>query len=158
MPRLRSVATIALLLTGAAALSGCSSTVALEAAESADDPRCAEVMVRLPQAIGDQERRWTDAQATAAWGDPTAVQLSCGVTPPGPTELQCTTVAGVDWIIDESRAPVFRVTTYGRVPAVELIIDNEVVSSNEPLDAVSRLIAPRFATERSCVATSEVGP
>ena len=70
-------------------LSGCAGTVHLEPADDANNPLCAEVTVRLPQAIADQERRWTDAQATGSWGDPVSVLLSCGVTVPGPTFAAC---------------------------------------------------------------------
>ncbi|MCK6080888.1 DUF3515 domain-containing protein [Microbacterium sp. EYE_5] len=163
MPRDRStlrprVALGAVLALGAALLAGCSSTVALQSPPASDDPRCAELMVRLPAAFDDQDRRWTDAQSTAAWGDPTTVQLACGVTPPGPTELPCQSVSGVDWIVDDSQAPLYRITTYGRVPAVELIIDYDAVSSRGPVDAVSRVIVDRFETDAACVAASEVTP
>ena len=158
MPRTRSAAVVSCLAIAVAVLSGCSSTVAVQAAPDAGDPRCAEVMVRLPEAFGDEQRRWTDAQSTAAWGDPTTVQFTCGVTPLGPTELACQTVGGVDWVIDESRAPLYRLTTYGRIPAVEVVIDSEALSSSGPIDALSRLIAPRFAQDRACVAASEVTP
>lgn len=54
--------------------------------------------------------RWTDAAAaTGSWGDPVSVLLSCGVTVPGPTaELQCVTLEGIDWLVDESEAPMMR--------------------------------------------------
>ena len=45
---------------------------------------------------------------------------------------------GVDWIIDESDAPRYRVTTFGRIPAVEVYLDNDVVSSAEVLDRCRR--------------------
>ena len=158
MPRTRSTVALALLVAGVAALSGCSSTVAVEAAPGADDPRCAEVMVRLPDDLGDRPRRWTDAQSTAAWGDPTTVQLACGVPPLGPSELPCVTVDGVDWVVDDSRAPLYRITTYGREPAIQLIIDYDEVSSSGPVSAVSRLITKRFETTGQCVAASDVVP
>lgn len=156
MARTRSTAALALLVTAVAVLSGCASTVAVEPAPDAADPGCAEVMVRLPDPLGDQQRRWTDAQSTAAWGDPTAVQFSCGVTPLGPTELPCVTVDGVDWVVDDSQAPLYRITTYGRLPAVELIIDYDRVSSSGPVSAVSRLITERFEVTGQCVAASDL--
>lgn len=96
--------------------------------------------MRLPDEVDGQSRRWTDAQATGAWGDPAAVILTCGLEPPGPTTLPCRSVNGVDWIIDDSEAPRYRVTSFGRIPAVELYLDNEVVSSAEVLDALSRIV------------------
>lgn len=130
--------------------------MSLTAADEANDPLCAEVMVRLPDSIDGQARRWTDAQATAAWGDPTAVILSCGVTPPGPTEARCITIGGVDWIVDESEAPRYRITTYGRTPAVEAYVDNELVSPNVVLSTFAPYIVDTLPRDRECTATSEL--
>ncbi|MDT3331146.1 DUF3515 family protein [Microbacterium aquilitoris] len=158
MPRTRSTTALALLVAGVAALSGCSSTVAVKAAPNADDPRCAQVMVLLPDVLGDQSRRWTDAQSTAAWGDPTTVQFTCGTQPTGPTTLPCFTVDGVDWVVDDSRAPLYRIATYGRTPAAELIVDYDAVSSSGPVSALSRLITKRFEVTGKCVAPTEGQP
>lgn len=147
MPRLRPAAVVVALLAGLS-LTGCATTVSLEPAEGANDPACAEVSVRLPGSVAEQPRRWTDAQATGAWGDPATILLTCGVTPPGPSTLRCESVGGVDWIIDESAAPEFRVTTYGRTPAVEVYFDTAVdedgtggVSSRDVLDALSPVVS-----------------
>jgi hypothetical protein len=129
--------TIAALVASALLTSACTSTVPMEPAEAANDPACAEVMVRLPDSVDGQQRRWTDAQATAAWGDPSAVLMTCGVPSPPPTTLPCQTVNSVDWIIDDAEAPRYRVTTYGRTPAVELFLDTEVVSSATVLERLS---------------------
>jgi hypothetical protein len=126
-------------------LAGCAPTVALEPAADAASPLCAEVSVRLPDTIGELAVRQTNAQATAAWGEPTAIILRCGVPAPAPTaELPCVTVEGVDWLRDDADAPVYVFTTYGREPAVEVIVqDGETTSGLEALtevaDAVSRL-------------------
>lgn len=156
MPRPRQTAL--LLLLGVVALSGCASTVALEPADAAGDPACADVMVRMPDVLDGQERRWTDAQSTAAWGEPTAIIVSCGVTPPGPTEAQCITVGGMDWIVDESQAPTYRITSYGRVPALEIITDNESVGPTSVLDTIGTFAAPHLTRESACVESSSVLP
>ena len=141
MIRTRRALAVAIALTaGASSLAGCASTVHLDAAPESNDAACAEVTVRLPGELDDQPRRWTDAQATGAWGDPAAVLLSCGLEPPGPTTLPCQSVNGVDWVIDDAEAPRYRVTTFGRMPAVELYLDTEVVSSAEVLDALSGIV------------------
>lgn len=147
MRALPSLAAFGLTVVAAVALTGCTTTVDLDPAESANDPLCAEVTSRLPDAVSGQPRRWTDAQATGAWGEPAKVLLTCGVEPPGPTTLPCQDVAGVDWIIDDSDAPRFRVTTYGRTPAVEIYLDTtaddngEGVSSRDVLDALSPIVS-----------------
>lgn len=151
--RLAAVTVLAL----AVGLSGCAATVSVPAAEDANDPRCADVTVRLPDTIGDLDRRWTDGQATGAWGDPTAVILSCGVTPPGPTTLQCVTFDGVDWIVDASELPMQRITTYGRTPATQVYVDTSRISPDAVLQSVSRLVAA-IPADAQCVDADEATP
>ncbi len=121
MPRSRRLVVALGAVALAAGLSGCSTTVHLEPAADADDPACAEISVLLPDAVGDLDRVWTDAQATGAWGDPTVV-LRCGVEPPAPSTEVCTTIGNVDWLVLDQEEERQRLVTYGRVPAVEVII------------------------------------
>ncbi|MDJ1113612.1 DUF3515 family protein [Microbacterium dauci] len=158
MPRQRAALVPLLLVLGAALLSGCTSTVALEPADDAGDPRCADVMVRLPDVLEGEDRRWTDAQSTAAWGDPSAIIFACGVTPSGPSTLPCQTVEGVDWIVDDSEAPLYRITTYGRVPAIEILVDYDTVSSSEAVRTVSALITDDFDVESQCTTLEDATP
>lgn len=142
------------------ALTGCSTTVALTPAEDANNPQCAEVTVRLPQSIAEQDRRWTDAQATGAYGSDgkTTVIVTCGVTVPGPTaELQCVTLEGIDWLVDESEAPKMRMTSYGRNPAVQVFVDTEVVSANKVLTSPGLVSGLRMIdAESACTAPDEL--
>lgn len=121
MPRSRRLAVVAGAAALVALLSGCSTTVHLEPADDADNPACAEVSVLLPDAVGDLDRVWTDAQATGAWGDPTVV-LRCGVEPPAPSAEVCTTIGNVDWLVLDQEEERQRLVTYGRDPAIEVII------------------------------------
>lgn len=111
-----------LLLT----LTACVPIVALHPADDAANPACASVVVALPDTVGGLESRETDAQGTGAWGDPTGVILHCGVPAPGPTTASlCVAVDGIDWIRDDSGDPNFVFTTYGRTPAVEVVVDSD---------------------------------
>lgn len=140
------------------ALTGCSSTVALKPAPDANNPACAEVTVRLPNAMGDLDRRWTDAQATGAYGDPTAVIVACGVEVPGPTaNLQCVTLDGIDWLVDDSQAPKMRMTTYGRNPAVQVFVDTRIIGANEVLTNSSLVSGLRTIKATSqCIAPDQL--
>lgn len=132
------------LVVGAAliaGLTGCAGTVSMQPAEGANSPDCAAVTVRLPAVVDGQPRQWTDAQATGAWGSPSSVLLTCGLETPGPSTLQCETVGGVDWLIDNSEAPLYRFTSFGRTPAVEVFLDYDVVSGRDALAAVSPAVA-----------------
>ncbi|WGM18901.1 DUF3515 domain-containing protein [Paenarthrobacter sp. OM7] len=104
------------------ALSACSPAVDVTAATDAANPACAPMMVALPDRIGDAALRKTNSQATAAWGDPSQVILRCGVNVPGPTTDRCVSVNDIDWVIKEGD-PVYTLTTFGREPATEILID-----------------------------------
>ncbi len=142
---------IALALVTTALLGGCAQTVAFDAAEDAQNPLCADIVVRLPDTVGDDlQKRQTNSQGTAAWGDPSAALLRCGVTVPGPTStLPCVRTGDVYWLRDGSDEdnPVF--ITYGREPATEVIVNRATVSPGVVLLDVSQAVA--FATEtRQC--------
>lgn len=125
-------------------LAGCAPAVALEPAEDFSNPACAMVIVSLRDidTIGDQEKRETNAQSTAAWGNPASVILHCGVPVPAPTsELPCITVDGIDWLRDDSNAPSYVFTTYGRDPAVSVVIDNDVIAGNTAINAVTSAVS-----------------
>ena len=119
------VAMVPLVLT---LLAACAPTVALTPAADATNPKCADVIVRLPGAVGTWPIRQTDAQATGAWGNPTVAVLKCGVKSPGPTEDLCYTVNGIDWVEDKSHAPTYVYTTFGRHPAVQVTIDSKATN------------------------------
>lgn len=140
-------------------LSGCAPTVSLEAAPNANDPGCAEVITRLPDTASDQPRRTTDAQATAAYGDPATVLLHCGVPPVGPTTDECVNLSGVDWIRHPSpddKGP-FRFTTYGRVPAIEVVVDSTIengVSGTTALLDLNSAVSV-IPAERACLGVED---
>jgi hypothetical protein len=109
-------------------LAACAPTVALEPAAQATNPKCADIIVRLPNAVATYPIRQTDAQATSAWGDPAAVLLRCGVTPPGPSGDICYTVKGIDWIRHKQNSHIYIFTTFGRVPATQVVIDDALTN------------------------------
>ncbi|HPT95440.1 MAG TPA: DUF3515 family protein [Microbacteriaceae bacterium] len=137
---LARVSLAAIVVVAGSLLAGCSSTVSMQPAPDANNPLCADVTVKLPNRIGTLERQYTDAQATGAWGDPTGVLLSCGVPVPPPTTMPCQTFKGVDWIIDESQLPQYTATTYGRDPAVEVVIDGTAVSGSIALEDLANAV------------------
>ncbi|HCX84035.1 MAG TPA: DUF3515 domain-containing protein [Micrococcales bacterium] len=167
-----SAAVLALGLT-TATLASCSSAAVLEPAPSASDPVCAQVLQALPGELGGATQRETTSQASAAWGDP-PITLRCGVTPLGPTTDPCWAVTGpgdtsVDWVVKEyddvvdptdpdaaqQQAEIgngrFVFTTYGRVPAIEVVVPVEYAGT----DATAILIdlgsaVSRTDAQRSC--------
>ena len=127
----------AILTVATLTLSGCASTVNIEPAADANNPSCAEVIVRLPSDVEGLPKRVTGSQATGAWGEPASVLLRCGLEPVFASKLPCVTQGGVDWLVDATEAPSYRFITFGRKPAAEVIMDSRVLSGASVLDALA---------------------
>ncbi|MFM9918778.1 DUF3515 family protein [Lacisediminihabitans sp. H27-G8] len=125
-----AVGLLAPLLLGL--VTACAPTVPLTPAADATNPKCAEIIVRLPQSVVDQPIRETNAQATGAWGNPTSVLLRCGVAQPAPS-ASCSTVNGVDWVVDVSGSPRYVYTTWGRSPATQVVVDTKLTQGQEAI-------------------------
>ncbi len=97
----------------------------------AADEACSHVTEQWPSQVGGQQRRAVrgNPTAVAAWGKP-AIIARCGVDTPGPTTDECIAVNGIDWVgrrLNDGMAFV----TYGRSPAVEILVPREYAP--EPL-------------------------
>ena len=133
------------------ALTGCSPIVALDPAAHANDPACADVIVRLPQTVQNLQRRETNAQATGAWGDPAQVLLRCGVTVPTVSDLPCVQIDNdVYWLRDDSNAPNYVFTSYGRSPAVAVVVDQRKLAPGLVLSDLDSVIAFTKPNGRVC--------
>lgn len=147
----------ALLAAVALATTACSGrTATVEAAPDAADPACAPAMIAMPDELADLPLRPTDSQATAVWGDPAAVVLRCGVPSPGPTTDPCLRVDEVDWVVRDEDAN-WRLTTYGRTPAVEVLFAKDRASSDSVMTGLSSAVA-RIPAERACVNLEDATP
>lgn len=145
-----------IVLAATLALAGCAANdVPMEPAENANDPACANVTVRLPKTVAELERRTTNAQATGAWGNPVGVELRCGIVPSGPTTDECVHVAGVDWIIDSSTAPLYRFEAYGREPGIEVFVNSELASGTRTVEDLAALVKVLPQT-RKCLSVNDV--
>lgn len=148
MKILRATALIIGSLSLAATLSGCAAVISLEPADLANDPKCAEITVRLPDRVGGLDKRQTNAQATGAWGDPTSVILRCGLPAVEVSQLLCVTAGDVDWLVDDSKAPTYRFVTFARNPATEVIVDSKAASGSTVLDELGVAVGSIKATKR----------
>lgn len=153
----RRTLTAVVLTAAAVMLAGCSPVVSMApAAENANDPECAAVTVRLPDAISSYGIRQTDAQATAAWGDPTVALLYCGVPVPEASDLPCVEINDIFWLREEVPAGL-AFTTYGRDPAVRLVVDVPENPADAPippgvvLDELSNAVSFTSPTGRQCL-------
>ncbi|WP_291379838.1 DUF3515 family protein [Demequina sp.] len=115
-----------LLVAGLAlTVSACASPVVVDAAPYAADPRCADVMLGIPDEVGGLVRQETSSQATAAYGNESRIIVRCGVEVPGPSDERCVAIdtpsASADWLVIEED-DVWRATAFGRDPAMEVVI------------------------------------
>jgi len=154
--RRASAALVSLVLV-APLLSACAGTVPLDPGPESNDPQCAAISVRVPDTIGELARRATNAQATAAWGDPAAVIYRCGLPAQPPSDLPCFDVDGVDWLLDESNAPQYVFTTYGRTPVTEVIVDVTYIAGADAVRALSAPVSVVDADARCLAATDVFG-
>jgi len=144
---LRAAAVMTLAIAG---LSGCSQIVTLDAAPDSNNPKCAAITVRLPDAIENFALRDTDAQATGAWGTPSALIIRCGLPEVKVSALKCVTAGGVDWLVDPSQAPSYRFITFGRNPATEVIVDSKRASGVSALEALAPAVLSGAKADKVC--------
>lgn len=88
----------------------------------ADDPACAKASTVWPVLVSGLEQSASTQQPVTVrtWGDPPVI-ARCGVEPLTPTTDECVAVDGVDWVIHQLSDGV-SATTYGRSPAIEVLI------------------------------------
>lgn len=139
MPRRASLPRVAAAVALVATTAACTSPVTVPAAPDAANPLCAEVVLALPQDLDGMARLETGSQATAAWGERSGpVVLRCGVDPLPPTPDPCVAAddgtVSVDWVAVEGEpgpdgSAAWTFTTYGRDPAVEVIVPASVTSA-----------------------------
>ncbi|WP_454086036.1 DUF3515 family protein [Georgenia sp. Marseille-Q6866] len=167
MRRRRMVAVAAAVL----AVGACSSPVTVPAGPDAADPVCGEVLQALPGELAGGEERSIGSQSIAGWGEP-AITLRCGVEVPGPSTERCITVesgeTSVDWLAleaDDDMVPdharrengSWTFITYGRVPAVEVVVPTER-GGDQPTAVLVDLASAveRTTPERSCIGIDDL--
>lgn len=102
-------------------MTGCSSGVDVSPAPSATAASCAAAGRLWPATVANQKSVETSSSSATvhAWGDP-AIIVRCGVTSPGPS-TDCVQADGIDWV-SQSLSDGTRLTTYGRAPAIEVLV------------------------------------
>ena len=151
--RTLAIATAAVAL--AAGLTGCTNAVAMSPAPSANAAACATAQVRLPAAVDTKfDLRNTNAQSTAAWGDPEVAIYHCGVAVPTVSDLPCFDQGGVDWIRDD-RGDRVVYTTFGRSPAVQVVIDT-TKTTNQVVQDLTDAVATLPKDGHKCLDPSDV--
>jgi Protein of unknown function (DUF3515) len=135
-----------LLLGG---LLGCSSIDVTDPGQ-AGSAACRSASAHWPQKVAGQSARTTSSSSAAvrAWGDP-AVIARCGLPPIGPTTDQCLDVSGIDWVAHQLTDGV-RFTTYGRSPAIEILVPSAYKPEPLLLPAFGQAAAAIPQGQRHC--------
>ncbi|WP_370893949.1 DUF3515 family protein [Janibacter sp. GXQ6167] len=120
---------LAAVLLVVATATGCSGAVEVAVPDAASDPACAQAAAEWPTTIDGHDQVETDPASPAlrAWGDP-AIIARCGVPALTPTTDPCVGVNGVDWVA-EDLSDGTRLTTYGRDPAIEVLVPSDYGSA-----------------------------
>ncbi|AJT41243.1 DUF3515 domain-containing protein [Psychromicrobium lacuslunae] len=146
---------LALLPIAAITLSSCTPAVEVSAAKDSANPACAPMMIALPDKVADAPLRETSSQATAAWGNPSVLILRCGVTPPPRTSTdQCVGVNGVDWLMKQD-GDTWTLTTYGRIPATEILFNQKNVASSTVLPELAAAVG-KIPQSYKCLSLADV--
>ncbi len=173
-PTSRRVATASLAALAVAGLAACAPSIGAVPADDAANPACAPVMLALPETLAGDLPTDPVPEGVAAWSTNSgeAVTLRCGVEVPGPSTERCITVesgdTSVDWLAlegDDEMVPehgrrdngAWTFVTYGRVPAVEVVVPTE--RGGDQPTAVLVDLAPaieRTTAERHCVGIGDV--
>ena len=136
--------------TLAALLSGCSRAVPVTVPAQAADPACTAAAAAWPADVSGRTPVATDPSAPVvrAWGDP-AIVARCGVAAPAPTTDDCLTVDDVDWVASPLSDGT-RFVTYGRAPAIEVLVPKGPVPEGSLLPAFTAAARALPTTGRHC--------
>ncbi len=138
----------AVLLVGG--LAGCSTSIDVTDPAEAGSAACRSASAHWPKTVGGQPLRATSSSSAAvrAWGDP-AIIGRCGVAAVGPTTDQCIEVSGIDWVAHPLSDGV-RFTSYGRSPAIEVLVPSAYKPEPLLLPAFGAAAAAIPQGERRC--------
>ncbi len=131
-------------------LGACSTGVEVSVPAGGSSAACAAVAARWPTTVGGKATVDTSPAAPAvhAWGDPPVI-ARCGLPEPGPTTDQCLGVSGVDWVAHRLSDGV-RFTTYGRSPAIEVLVPSDYSPEPLLLGAFTRAVQAVPQGDRRC--------
>ena len=141
MRRRPSAGLVAIQVVGL--LAACSSSIEVVTPVGSGSSACRSAAAHWPKTVGGQPVRLTSSSSDAvrAWGDPPII-ARCGLAAIGPTTDQCVSVSGIDWVAHPLTDGV-RFTTYGRSPAIEILVP----SAYQP----EPLLLPAFGAAASAI-------
>lgn len=145
MPSLTSRALgAAVAVLALAPLAGCAAATYAPPGPDAALPVCGDVVAYAPQELLGLGRTEPASQGTVVWGrGGEQIVLRCGVEPPAPNPDGCTRIEDpqgnlTDWLIRPNDDGGWLFTTYGREPAIDVLVA-EGVGGDQPSAALLEL-------------------
>ena len=127
----RTAAWIGAVALGGWGLTACSvPPVEAKPAAYANSAECQQASKKWPHDVANLHPYpvTTPSESVRAWGKrpESSIIARCGVPSPGPTTDACIDVNGVDWVQQQLGKDGFRYVTYGRTPALEVLVPNNL--------------------------------
>jgi hypothetical protein len=149
----RRLAQVGVIAVCAAALAACgtsSRSYNVSGAPGGASAGCSSLVSKAPQKLGGQERNNSDQKGTAVWGDGDVV-LRCGNISDVPESASCTSVMGVDWVVNAKKTHdgVKTVLSYGRSPAAEVTVSERIKDKDAVIGEVSGIVSG-LAKQKAC--------
>ncbi|MGW1158829.1 DUF3515 family protein [Streptomyces sp. NPDC002513] len=149
----RRLAQVGVIAVCAAALAACGTSTRsynVSGAPGGASAACSSLVSKAPQKLGGHERNDSDQKGTAVWGDGDVV-LRCGNISDVPESAPCTSVKGVDWVVNEKKTHngAKTVLLYGRSPAAEVTVSERIKDKDAVIGEVSG-IASGLAKQKAC--------
>ncbi|WUL62542.1 DUF3515 domain-containing protein [Streptomyces sp. NBC_00344] len=149
----RRLAKAGVIAVCAAALAACgtsSRSYNVSGAPGGATAGCSSLVSKAPQKLGGHERNDSGQEGTAVWGDGDVV-LRCGNISDVPESAPCTSVKGVDWVVNAKKTHdgVKTVLSYGRSPAAEVTVSERVKDKDAVIGEMSGIVAG-LAKQKEC--------
>ncbi|WP_256255747.1 DUF3515 family protein [Streptomyces sp. MUSC 14] len=149
----RRLAQVGAITVCAAALAACgtsSRSYNVSGAPGGDSAACSGLVGKAPQKLGGHERNDSGQKGVAVWGDGDVV-LRCGNISDVPESASCTSVKGVDWVVNEKKTHdgVKTVLSYGRSPSAEVTMSERIKDKDAVIGEVSGIVSG-LAKQKAC--------
>ncbi|MET7485085.1 DUF3515 family protein [Streptomyces sp. NPDC005538] len=151
--RLAQAGVIAVCATALAAC-GSSRSYNVSGAPGGDSAACSGLVGKAPKKLGGYQRNDSDQKGTAVWGDGDVV-LRCGNISDVPESASCTSVDGVDWVVNAKKTHngVKTVLSYGRSPAAEVTVSERIKDQDAVIGKVSGIVSG-LTKQKTCAKNS----
>jgi hypothetical protein len=154
MTSVRRLAQIGVITVCAAALAACgtsSRSYNVSGAPGGNSAGCSGLVSKAPQKLAGHGRTDSDQKGTAVWGDGDVI-LRCGNISDVPESAACTSVKGVDWVVNDKKTHggVKTVLSYGRSPAAEVTMSERIKDKDAVIGEMSGIVSG-LAKQKACV-------